>query len=180
MKKKEASRQDSPGGWNNGTYFQQRLKSFSWTMIVMGISFFLYYLGFFGNVEGPLEPARLGKRIAGMGVTKTHIEVIFLSLTMISISWNWIYNLAARLIGLRPTCTKKTGDENIVCGALATREKIVDKKTGRIAPQYVCEHGHKRPDAHFHPVKKGTVSHTVWVISLLFCIIVFYSSYLTF
>jgi hypothetical protein len=61
----------------------------------MGASFFLYYLGLFGNVEGPLEPSKLGERLAHMGVTKTHVMVFLIMLFVIALTWNWLYNLMA-------------------------------------------------------------------------------------
>ena len=150
--------------------------SFGLAMIVMGICFPLYYLGLFGTVEGPLNPTHLGARLAGMGVSKTHLLVLFLSLTIIAGTWNWIYNLVNLLIGSHLTCTKKVDHDGNVCGASVMRKKVMHKKTGIVVPQYVCNHGHKRPKADFHPVKKGAFSHTLWVISLLFYIIVLYLS----
>ncbi len=176
MKKQGDRHHVSHAGWNTRTYFQQRLKNFAWTMIVMGASFALYYLGLFGNVEGPLQPAKLGENLAGIGISKTHLLVFFGCLTLISITWNWMYNLACHLVGLRLTCKRKIGAEGAVCGARVTRKKTVHKKTGRQAPAYVCEHGHKRLDAHFHPVAKGTLTHSVWVISLVLCAVVFFCS----
>ena len=142
-------------------------------MIVMGFCFPLYYLGLFGTVDGPLNPAQLGAKFADMGVSKTHMLVFFLSFMNIAVTWNWIFNLMSIAIGSRLTCNK-TDKEGTPCGAPVKRIKVVHKKTGSVTPLYVCSHGHKRPEAHFHPVKKGTFSHTLWVISLFFCIIVFY------
>ena len=154
-------------------FLRQRFACFGLSMIVMGICFPLYYLGLFGTEEGPLNPAQLGVKFAGIGVTKTHMMVFFFSLMIIAVTWNWIFNLVSIAIGSRLTCNK-IDKEGIPCGAPVKRIKVVHKKTGRVAPVYVCSHGHKRPEAHFHPVKKGTLSHTLWVISLLFCIVVFY------
>ena len=159
--------------WNTRTFIQKRLIRVCLTMLVMVICIPLYYLGFFGSVEGPLNPTQLGDTLAGMGVTKTHSLVIFLSFLIIAVTWNWIFNLVSIVIGSRLTCNK-TDKEGTPCGAPVKRTKVVHKKTGSVAQLYVCSHGHKRPEAHFHPVKKGTFSHTLWVISLLFCIIVFY------
>jgi hypothetical protein len=50
------------------------------------------------------------------------------------------------------------------------------KKTGEKVSQYVCAEGHKRPEAHFHPVHKGTFSHTLWAVALIFCAIVLFMS----
>ena len=69
----------------------------------------------------------------------------------------------------------KIDDQGTPCGAKVKRQKVVQKKTGETSVQYVCEHGHKRPDAHFHPIKKGTVSHTLWVLSLCFSLIVLFT-----
>jgi len=152
-------------------FFRQRMTGFGLTMIAMGICFPLYYLGLFGSVEGPLNPGQLGKGLASMGVSKSHMLIIFLSFLIMAITWNWIYNLVSILIGSRMTCNK-TRPHNMPCGALVRRERVTRKKTGDVVTQYVCTHGHKRPEAHFHPLKKGTVSHTLWVISLLFCVII--------
>ncbi|UCF83719.1 MAG: hypothetical protein JSV50_21575 [Desulfobacteraceae bacterium] len=156
-------------------FIRQRLTRFGLSMIVMGICFPLYYLGLFGTMEGPLNPANLGARLGGIGVSRFHLLGFFLCLMIIALTWNWIYNVLSLLIGLRFTCSK-TNDNGIPCGAPVTRKKIVHKKSGIVAPKYICTHGHKRPEAHFHPVKKSTFSHTLWVISLLFCIIIFYLS----
>ena len=156
-------------------FIRQRLSSFGLTMIIMGICFPLYYLGFFGSVDGPLNPSQLGGRLAAMGVSKTHMLVFSLSLLTITASWNWIYNLICFFMGLRLTC-KKTIEAGAPCGAPVTRKKVMHKKTGVIIARYLCENGHKHPEAHFHPVTKGTASHSLWVVSLLFCVVLFYLS----
>jgi hypothetical protein len=161
--------------WNTRTFIQKRMIRFCMSMIVFVLCLPLYHLGFFGSVDGPLHPARIGQSLAGMGVTKTHSAVFFLSLLIIAVSWNWIFNLVTYLMGARLTCTKPD-EEGGVCGARTERRKVVQKKTGQTVPQYVCPNGHKRPDAHFHPLQKGTVSHTIWVIALAFCGIVFFLS----
>ena len=161
--------------WKSRNFLQQRLIRFCLSMLVMVLCFPLYYLGLFGSVEGPLNPAHIGEQLAGMGVTRTHSMLLFLSFLIIAVSWNWIYNLVSMLIGARLTCKRALSDD-AVCGAAVKRSNIINKKTGQSVPQYICAEGHKRPDAHFHPVHKGTVSHSVWVISLAFCIIVFFMS----
>jgi hypothetical protein len=161
--------------WNSRTFVQKRLIRFWMSMLSFLICLPLYHLGLFGTREGPLNPARMGESLAGMGVTKTHSMVFFMSLLIISLSWNWIYNLVSHLRGARLTCNKMD-EEGHVCGARAERRKVVQKKTGREVSQYVCTQGHKRPEAHFHPLEKGTASHTVCVIALAFCVIVFFLS----
>lgn len=161
---------------NTQDFLRRRLSNFGISMLVMGICFPLYYLGFFGSVGGPLNPDQLGERLASMGVSKTHILVFFLSFLIIAVTWNWIYNLASLMIGSQMTCIKKIDDEGTQCGAPVTRKKFENKKTGVMVHQYLCAHGHKRPEAHFHHVKKGALSHSLWVVSLFFCIIVFYLS----
>ena len=177
LMKTEESQRPIASGKQRSTheFIRQRLTRFGLTMIVMGVCFPLYYLGLFGTVEGPLNPAKLGASLGGMGVSRFHILVFFLFLTIMAITWNWLYNLISLQIGLRFTCNK-TNDNGSPCGAPVTRKKIIHKKSGIVALKYTCTHGHKRPEAHFHPVKKGTFSHTLWVISLLFCIIIFYLS----
>lgn len=161
--------------WNSLSFVQKRLFRMFLSMLVMILCFPLYYLGLFGSVEGPLNPARIGASLAGMGVTKTHSLVFFLSFLIIAVSWNWIYNMVSLLTGSRLTCNKPD-EEGKPCGARVERRKVEQKKTGQKGVQYVCAQGHKRPDAHFHPVQKGTFSHTVWVIALIFCVIVLFLS----
>jgi len=161
--------------WNSRTFLQKRMIRFSLSMLVLVICIPFYQLGLFGSVDGPLNPGRIGESLAGMGVTKIHSMVFFLSFLIIAVTWNWIFNLISYLAGARLTCNK-TDDEGRPCGARAERRKVVRKKTGQEAAQYVCTRGHKRPEAHFHPVQKGTFSHTVWVMALIFCVIVFFMS----
>ncbi|MBP1742029.1 MAG: hypothetical protein H6Q48_4322 [Deltaproteobacteria bacterium] len=154
------------------SFVHKRLVRMSLSTVVMILCFPLYYLGLFGSVEGPLNPARIGDSLAGMGVTKTHSLVFFLSFLIIAVSWNWIYNIVSLLLGSRLTCNK-LDEEGKPCGARVQRKKAVQKKTGQKVAQYVCANGHKRPDAHFHPIRKGMVSHTVWLVALTFCVVVF-------
>ncbi len=161
--------------WNSRTFIQKRLIRFCLSMLVMILCFPLYYLGLFGSVDGPLNPARIGESLAGMGVTKSHSAVFFVSFLIIAVSWNWIYNLVSLLRGSRLTC-KRAEKEAGVCGASAERRKVEHRKTGRVVVQYVCTRGHKEAEAHFHPVQKGTIGHTLWVIALAFCAIVLFLS----
>jgi hypothetical protein len=161
--------------WNSRSFIQRRMIRLCLSILVMLICFPLYYLGFFGGVEGPLNPSEIGDALARMGVTKTHSMIFFPTLLIVSVSWNWIYNLVSLVMGARLTCNK-ADDRGHPCGASVKRSKAIRKKTGKSVTQYVCLKGHKRPDAHFHPVRKGTVSHTLWVIALAFCVVVFFLS----
>jgi hypothetical protein len=161
--------------WNGLSFIHKRLVRMCLSTLVMILCFPLYYLGLFGSVEGPLNPARIGDFLAGMGVTKIHSLVFFLSFLIIAVSWNWVYNMVSLLVGGRLTC-KKLDEEGKPCGARVERRKVEQKKTGQKVAQYVCANGHKRPDAHFHPVQKGMVSHTVWLVALSFCVVVFFLS----
>jgi hypothetical protein len=162
--------------WNSRHFVQKRLIRFCLSMLVMVVCFPLYYLGLFGSVEGPLNPAHIGDSLANMGVTRAHSMVLFLSFLIISVSWNWIFNLVSILMGSRLSCSR-TGAGGKPCGAQVTRERILDRKNGKKVFQYACEKGHKRNDAHFHPVKKGTISHSIWLISAAFCLMAFFMSY---
>lgn len=154
-------------------YGRQRLFNFGITMMVMGVSFLLYYLGFFGNVEGPLQPEKLGAALGDMGVSRSYLVLFLLFLAVIAITWNWMYNLISMLSGTRMTCTKKIGNMDKVCGASVTRQKIQEKGAGRHV--YACAKGHKCRDALFNPLKKGTTGHIVWATLLLFCVIIMLS-----
>jgi len=157
-------------------YGQQRLFHFGVTMIVMGASFFLYYLGFFGRVDGPLNPAQLGEQLAVSGVSKAHLIILAAVLVLLSLCWNWIFNLACLRLGRRLTCSCVDEDAN-TCGATVRRQAASQKKNGSRAQDYVCDHGHIQSQAHFHPLKKGTVGHMLWVTALMFAFVVFYAAY---
>ena len=149
-----------------------RLHSFGLTMIVMGISFGLYYLGLFGTVEGPLTPANMGATLSGLGVTQRHVIMVLISILIFAVSWNWIFNLSSVLAGARMTCkAMKKGDDNGLCGAPVKRTRRDSKRTGKRVVEYVCPCGHRRADAHFHPLKKGSMGNTVWMACLAFVFI---------
>jgi hypothetical protein len=158
--------------WKSRSFIQQRMIRMCMSMLVMILCFPLYYLGLFGTVDGPLHPARLGDTLAGMGMTQTHSTTLFLGLLILALTWNLIYNMVCLAVGARLTCKRTMDDGGTVCGAAVRRSRSVDRKTGQRAAQYECTHGHKRADAHFHPKKKGTASHVVWVICLAFFVIV--------
>ena len=155
-------------------YMRTRARSIGVTMIVMGASFFFYYLGLFGNVDGPLTPSAIGESLAGIGVSKRHMLLFFLSFFIISLVWNHLFNATAWVAGTRRTCTEKDG-EGQVCGAPA-RKSITMAEGGTRRVRYHCAKGHACAAARFHPVKKGVVSHTVCILALMFCAIVMYCS----
>ncbi len=156
-------------------YLRRRLRGFSVTMMVMGLSFGLYYLGFFGGVEGPLEAGNIGQSLAGMGVTKKHFFTFFLSIFVFAATWNHIFNFVSHNTGSRLTCKKDPLGNGHICGSrIVKREKVQDKKTGQPVTYFTCEEGHRLREAHFHPVRKGVFSHTLWLACGTFCAIVFF------
>ena len=170
--------QPEPALQNNSettTFIHQRSNRFLMSLLIMLICFPLYYLGLFGSVEGPLQPAQIGQWLAGIGVSRSHILFLFAAVMILAVTWNWIFNLLSLLIGSRLTCNR-TGEHGLTCGVAVIRQKNADQKTGRVTSQYICSYGHKRPAAHFHPVKKGAVSHTAWIISLAGCLTVLWLS----
>lgn len=150
-------------------FIQTRFQNFSLTLIVMGASFSLYYLGLFGGVPGPLEPARIGDRLAALGFSDRHLLVTFLVFLVISISWNWLYNAVNRLRGRHMTCTFRKDGGAAFCAA-----PILKEKSEFSAGRYVCTAGHTCSHVHIQVVKKGTVSHFLWMMWLVFSIMVFY------
>ena len=160
------------------TYGQQRLAHFGVTMIVMGASFFLYYMGFFGAVDGPLNPALLGEHLSASGVSKMHLSILASVLALLSLSWNWVFNLVCLRLGRRLTCSLVDEQGNI-CGATVRRQAALQRKYSKRTQcyVYVCTHGHTQAKAHFHPLKKGTIGHMLWVTSLMFAFVVFYAAY---
>lgn len=145
-------------------------------MTVIGVCFFLYYLGFFGGAAGPLNPSRIGERLARLGATAEHVLIFFIGLAILAVSWNWICNLVFYLCGQRLTCSR-TESGGGCCQAPVKRIKSCSKKDGTTARRYACAMGHTRAEAHFHPLRKGTIGHTLWVIAVIFAIIVYYVSY---
>ncbi|MCK5543298.1 MAG: hypothetical protein KAI40_11460 [Desulfobacterales bacterium] len=154
------------------SYIRKRTQSMGWSMVVMGGSFFLYYLGLFGNVEGPLTPGNIGESLASMGVEKTHVLMLFLSFFIIALTWNHIFNLVSFIIGSRLTCLEKN-QEGKICGTKTQKINTGNTKKG---VGYKCVNGHTYFEADFNPVKKGAVSHTIWVVALVFCAIIIYFS----
>jgi hypothetical protein len=135
-------------------------------MTVMGASFILYYLGLFGGVEGPLNPGRIGERLAASGISNRHLLILLISCLMIALSWNWLYNAACRLLGRRMFCTFHQGKKTN-CDAQAWRNS---------EGVYVCGAGHLNSRVRFAAVRKGTISHFVWMMFLIFSGMVFYFS----
>ena len=118
-------------------FVQTRLQHFGLSMIVMGISFLLYYLGLFGGVEGPLEPAGIGDTLAFLGVSNHHVLGICLLFMVISLTWNHVYN--------------------------AFKKALHRPETGR------------QPGT----IKKGPISHFLWVMWLVFSAMVGYLAWLS-
>jgi hypothetical protein len=161
---------------NLQNFWQRRGHRFGLDMIVIGVCFGLYYLGFFGSVAGPLHPAQIGDNLVRWGVTKAHLLIFFICLALAAICWNWLFNLACYLQGRRLTCNQN-GPDGVCCNAPAVRIRSIHKKTGAVVHLYRCSQGHRRNEAHFHPVKKGMAGHTIAAIAFIFCVIVWYVAY---
>ena len=114
-------------------FVRNRLYHFGLTMVVMGISFFLYYLGLFGTVEGPLTPANIGASLSSLGITQRHVIIVLLSLLIGAVSWNWVFNMTSLVVGSRMTCKAPLKDADAVCGAPVKRTRRVAKRSGRVA-----------------------------------------------
>jgi hypothetical protein len=145
----------------NRGFIQSRLQNFGLTLVVMGASFALYYLGLFGTQEGPLNPARMGTALNGFGFTSRDFVAVLVVLLFLSVVWNHLYNLLCRLRGRRMTCIAEKGLAKKICGAPARRQ----------AKAYVCPHGHSRNQACFHPLRKGIWAHCLWIACALFVLI---------
>ncbi len=118
-------------------FAQTRLQNFGLSMIVMVVSFLLYYLGLFGGVEGPLKPARIGETLASLGVSNYHVLGTCLVFMLISLTWNHVYN---------------------ACHPFLRRND-----TGGPIPT----------------VRKGPVSHFLWIMWLVFSAMVAYQAWLS-
>lgn len=159
------SEQITPSAPYRRGFIQNRMQNFGWTMIVMGVSFAFYYLGLFGGVDGPLNPDKIGDRLAATGFTNHHLLGLLLTLMAIAIVWNWIYNGICRALGKRMVCVHQAKGARGACGAPVQRNA---------AGNYACAAGHVSSRALFVPVKKGTVAHFLWMMLLIFSGIVIY------
>ena len=139
---------------------RRQLKSFGISMLVLGVSIGLYYLGFFGSVDGPLHPARLGENLSRLGFTQIHLLVIFSALFIVSLTWNWIYNLINQWTGKRFVCLYKDKSGK-PCGAAAKLQKTHGQKTTANNRLFLCEKGHTSTNAQYLPVKKGKWGYTL-------------------
>ncbi len=152
----------------------RQLKKFGISMLVLAVSIGLYYLGFFGSVDGPLHPARLGEMLNHCGVTKIHLLITFIILFAATLAWNWIYNLINRWTGKRFICLYKDKSGK-TCGATATLQKIHGQKANTNNRVFVCEKGHTNASAQFLPIKKGKWGYTLSAAMLtVVCGIMFY------
>lgn len=152
-------------------FFQNRLHNFGLTMVVMGASFSLYYLGLFGGIPGPLMPERIGDRLAALGFSNHRLLIVFLSLAAVAISWNWLYNAVNRMLGRHMTCAHREDGQGAFCN-----KPIEIKKNDWGAGLYVCSAGHLCAEFRPNIIKKGAVSHFLWMMWLIFSGIVFYLS----
>lgn len=141
-------------------FYRRRLRNFGATMAATGAGFILYYLGLFGTVPGPLAPEKIGLALAGAGVTRLHVGLLFLALFSIALSWNWIYNFCGPRLGIGLRCAQDG------CAAAVKRKRRIDPRTGRWEVAYDCPHGHRHASAQFSRIEKGAVSHTLWAASL--------------
>ena len=146
-----------------GSHAQRWKAGFGLNMIVMAVSFGLYYLGFFGRVDGPLSisMASIGRALAGVGFTVGSFQAMLVILFVIALTWNWVLNLIAHLTGQRLTCTKGSPQEGF-CAELVQR----DRDPSGQGWAYTCPHGHCRTDAHFHPIRKGKLANSLLMVSL--------------
>ena len=140
----------------------QRFKlGFGLNMIVMAVSFALYYLGFFGRVDGPLSMANIGRGLAEAGFTVGSFQAMLVVLFAIALTWNWVLNLIAHLTGQRMTCGKGSAQEGF-CGELVQRKR---DPSGQ-GYTFTCPRGHRRGEAHFHPIRKGKLANSILMASL--------------
>jgi hypothetical protein len=115
------------------------------TLVSLGGSIGLYYLGFFGTLEGPLNPEKIGAAVAGSNIGPGHLLAGLFLIFLVSISWNWVYNLIQRM----------------------KIQRAVTKHPQTAGKQ-------KNEPVTFQPVRKGPWSHTIWAGALMgligFCV----------
>jgi len=146
---------NSPG--REWEYLRFRLRRFGLCLIGMTVCLLLYYLGFFGTYNGPLNPQNIGKFLDAYGVDKGYIAYFFIGLTIVLLIWNWILNTFNLFRGKKLTC--QVVEDDCYCQAKIVKKRRVKKVNGRTGIEYVCSKGHTATLAHFHPVKKGPWSY---------------------
>ncbi len=134
-------------------------------LAVIGVSFLLYYMGFFGTTEGPLSPDRIGETIAAAGVTRGGFLGLTVATALGLLCWNWIYNLGCFVLGRRLICTAMRPDGD-PCGCSVSRAPLFDGVSSR-RKRYVCRHGHRCATARFLPVRKGLVANTLLAVAVM-------------
>ena len=142
-----------------------QLKKFGINMLVLGASIGLYYLGFFGSVDGPLHPTRIGEKLSSLGFTQIHLLITCIAVFAVTVVWNWIYNLFNRLTGRHLTCLHEDTSGKI-CGAATKIQKNHTPKANANNPFFICEKGHTNTNAQYLPVKKGRWGYTLCAVML--------------
>ncbi len=140
-------------------YIRFRLRRFGISMIVLAFCLILYYLGFFGNHEGPLNPGRLGQALDARGMDKHHTACLFIALFFLLLTWNWVFNMVSLIRGKRLVCLA-ADREGVLCGARVYRESYADPE-GNKRLCYRCEKGHVSSSARFMPIRKGPWSYCI-------------------
>ena len=143
------------------SYAQRWKVGFGLNMIVMAVSFGLYYLGFFGRVDGPLSMPNIGRFLSDIGFTANSFQAMLVIFFVIALTWNWVLNLAAHLSGQLLTCASGSPSEGF-CGELVRRHRDASGKNW----VYTCPRGHSRSEAHFHPIRKGRLANSLLMVSL--------------
>lgn len=144
---------------------QRTLRSFGLNMVVMALSFMLYYLGLFGTVEGPLNINSIARTMADAGIsfTRDDLQIVLITLCVIALTWNWILNMVARQAGWNYSCIAGKKEP---CGQLARRSRD-ENGQGWI---YTCASGHKETRALFRPIRKGKVAICLLMVALASCV----------
>ncbi len=153
----------------------QRLGNFFLSLGIMALSFVFYSLGLFGDVEGPLNPARLGSTLAALGLTKQHLIALLLTLSIFATVWDRLFNAVYRRTGARRICAYKEKDQPKPCGSAVKRETNTRRQTDQTRVRYVCEKGHRCAESDFKPWCKGPLSRSVGLCSLVFLTAIFLS-----
>jgi len=121
------------------------------------------------------QPVHSGATLASIGATRIHLLAFFLAATVVSGTWNWVYNAVNKRNGVRYRCLRPLEDGSGCCGAPARREASVNVKNGSDRTRYICKQGHRCAEAEFQPVAKGPVSRSIFMCSLVFFLGLLYS-----
>lgn len=120
-----------------GDSSRRQSRTIGWAMATVGILVAFYGMGFFAST-GSVPVFKNPGAILDAGISRAHMLAGLLGIFLVSVSWNWVYNLANRIrIHFVLSSKKPPGKRR--------------RDYGRV----------------YRPVRKGVLGHAVWVAALI-------------